>query len=493
MKKLAETTPQKNIAVLAFHDNHEAEMQVVARVLTKKADQASYTVKAAAKDEDLFWSLKNEKLPDIVLINLDGDDLHRERIFSIIKEARRLYPKGVIITGAYDDDAQAIVKSLECGADDYISKQVRLRNFPRDLYNIYNRTIERNQKFRHEISLDHVVVGATMEKIHASIPHILDSAIATVFLYGESGTGKEAVADLFRLHLKKDTPFIKVNCGAISPSLMEAEFFGYLKGAFTGAIADKKGLIEKASGGWLFLDEVTALSLTAQAALLRAIENGEIIRVGGNLPTKVHVKYIAATNENISKLVSEGKFRLDLWQRLTNKTIVLKTLRERQDEIEAIIRHHCQTMLGGPYAITDPTISILAKLPWKEGNIRQLRNCLRAMTECHADKVLTPTTIPKDIRDTLTGDKPNTKKDTTKNLQLSFDSADSLVYDDLVDQLLIKLILKVTRTNAVPSLRKLAAELGMVRTTLGNRLKAIAKKPLAKEKEVQSILARFLS
>lgn len=494
MEKPLAKSPE-DIVVLAFHDKQQDEMAVLKKVLEERSPNIKYKVKAASTDEDLYWSLKNEELPDIVLINMDGRNLPRNQIFTIIGEVRRIYPKGVIITGAYDDDAKTIVRSLECGADDYISKLVKLRNFPTDLYNIYRRTIERQTKqAQNQKSGLTLREGETMQQINERIPHIIDSATRIVFIHGEPGTGKEAVADLFNQALTAETPFIKVQCNAIDPNQMEAELLGTNRRIRAGALNDQKGLIEQANNGWLFLDNITTLTPKAQDSLLHVIKHQSIVRAEEQDSIKVSVRFLTATNEDIASKVSSGHFRLDLWQTLTNNLIYLPPLRERAEEIEGIVRHHCQTMRGGPYAITDPTINILSKLPWKEGNIRQLRNCLRAMTECHAEKVLTPTTIPKQIRDSISENSTSqlqNKKD--KNcISIEWDPYSNPSFEELVDQLLIKVISQSTKHEPINSLRKLAQEIGMVRTTLSNRLKSIASKPIGHLDETKKILRRFL-
>ena len=343
-------------------------------------------------------------------------------------------------------------------------------------------------------------VGRTIDNIRSSVKRIISSAISTIYISGETGTGKEAVADLFRNSLEKGTPFIKVNCGAIAPSLMESEFFGHAKGAFTGATNYKVGLIEQASGGWLFFDEVANLTKEAQAALLRVIENQEVTRVGETLSRPIQVRFLSATNEDIEELVAKGEFRQDLWQRLSEKVIYLSPLAQRRDEIPGIIKAIAQKMLGGPYIVTPEAINVLKEAPWKEGNIRQLRNCLRAMTEYSVDKVLTPQCIPADTLQaivTLPGNENASNGLTSQlgpenNLILNWANGGSPSFDDLADQLLIKLIHQRRSDTGRMSLRKLAISMGMVRNTLSNRIRALAKKNLLKDPEILDLIGEPL-
>jgi DNA-binding NtrC family response regulator len=317
-------------------------------------------------------------------------------------------------------------------------------------------------------------VGATMERIARRIPLILDSAISAIFIGGESGTGKEVVADLIGSALPPETPFIKVNCGAIAPTLLESELFGHVKGAFTGASADKRGLLEAASGGWIFLDEVATLSPSAQVALLRVLENHTMLRVGSTKPVHLDLRVLSATNEPLETLVAEGKFRADLWQRLRETEINLPPLRQRPDEIPALVERFCNKMNGGPYTVSGPAMAVLTSASWRAGNIRELRNCLRAMTEMHVNKLLTPLSIPERLWEDI-GEKPETQTqdqaepkpqvlldDSEDNgIVIPWTYDDKQTYDHLTDLLLLTLTRKVASRNGRLSLRSLAQTIGM--------------------------------
>jgi DNA-binding NtrC family response regulator len=298
----------------------------------------------------------------------------------------------------------AVGSALAATADDFVSKDTD----PEALRRVIVATHERaRQSGRDGLppapSPDRprpAVAGATLRRLEGRIPALLASAVSCVHIHGESGTGKEVVAQLFKAaaHPK---PFLSVNCGAIPPSLLESTLFGAVKGSFTGALADRKGYLEAASGGWLFLDEVASLSPVAQAALLRAIENQEIIRVGDHRPLTIDVRLISAANEDLRELVAAGRFRLDLWQRLSEVEVALPPLRERPEEIPELIDHLLASMPGhaeAPYQITSAAKNLLARQPWREGNVRQLRNCLRAMTEHRVGRLLTPQAIPPRYR-----------------------------------------------------------------------------------------------
>ncbi len=201
----------------------------------------------------------------------------------------------------------------------------------------------------------------------------------TVLLIGETGTGKEVIANAIHYASpRKDGPFIKVNCGAIPESLIDSELFGHEKGAFTGAVAEKRGRFERANGGTIFLDEIGELPLQAQVRLLRVIQNHEIERVGGNRPVSVDIRVIAATHRNLEKMISENQFREDLWFRLNVFPIIVPPLRQRKDDIPALTRHFValksrEQGLAMPPAIVPGALERLMNYGWP-GNVRELEN-----------------------------------------------------------------------------------------------------------------------
>jgi transcriptional regulator with GAF, ATPase, and Fis domain len=201
----------------------------------------------------------------------------------------------------------------------------------------------------------------------------------TVLLLGETGTGKEVIANAIHFASpRKDGPFIKVNCGAIPENLIDTELFGHEKGAFTGATSEKRGRFERANGGTIFLDEVGELPQQAQVRLLRVIQNREIERVGGTRPIPVDIRIIAATHRNLEAMVSENKFREDLWFRLNAFPLIIPPLRQRQEDIPSLtyyfLKRKSQELgLGSPPAVTPGALSRLADYAWP-GNVRELEN-----------------------------------------------------------------------------------------------------------------------
>lgn len=201
----------------------------------------------------------------------------------------------------------------------------------------------------------------------------------TVLLMGETGTGKEVIANSIHFASpRKDGPFIKVNCGAIPESLIDSELFGHEKGAFTGAVAEKRGRFERASGGTIFLDEIGELPPQAQVRLLRVLQNREIERVGGDRPISVDIRVIAATHRNLETMISENRFREDLWFRLNVFPIIVPPLRQRKDDVPALTRHFVELKsrelgIAIPPAIAPGALERLTNYGWP-GNVRELEN-----------------------------------------------------------------------------------------------------------------------
>jgi transcriptional regulator with PAS, ATPase and Fis domain len=198
---------------------------------------------------------------------------------------------------------------------------------------------------------------------------------STVFITGESGTGKELIADSIYEHSsRKGEPFIKINCVAIPEGLLESELFGHEKGSFTGAISQKKGKFEIADGGTIFLDEIGDMPLATQAKLLRVLQEKEIERVGGTTPIKIDVRFIAATNKNLQKMIKDGLFREDLYFRINVFAVSLPPLRDRQEDISSIANYFLES-LQKKSKLSTSALQILIGYVWP-GNIRELRNVL---------------------------------------------------------------------------------------------------------------------
>lgn len=237
----------------------------------------------------------------------------------------------------------------------------------------------RLQQLRGKYSIDNVIgMSKPMQEVFAEV-HQAAPSRSTVLLRGESGTGKEVVARAIHFHSpRKDAPFVKLNCAALSETLLESELFGHEKGAFTGALAERKGRFELAHGGTLFLDEIGEISASFQAKLLRVLQEREFERVGGSKSIKVDVRLIFATNRNLEKAVAAGEFRADLYYRINVVSIFLPPLRERRDDIPALVSHFLgryNKENGRNLKISPEGLNLMCNCYWP-GNVRELENCI---------------------------------------------------------------------------------------------------------------------
>lgn len=506
---MLESKPQ-TLRVLHLDDD-PFELSKVEKALNRNSIHCHFVTKSVSRINEFRDQLEQEPNYDVVILDIHIEDPDHPEYTGITlsNEVRVKYPNSVILMRSTSDEVSTIAECLNVGADDFISKKSDKGELSLRVYNSYKlAALKRgfdvplkDDVLRISKTKDVHYAGDTLCRIAKRLPAIINSAISSVHVVGESGTGKEVVADLFSSEMKEGTPFIKVNCGAIVPTLIESELFGHIKGAFTGALTDKKGYIERATGGWIFLDEIATLSLSSQVALLRVIENQEVVKVGSSTPTPVKVRVISASNENLEDLVKEGRFRQDLWQRLCETEIKLPPLRERADEIEELVKHFCKTMQGGPYEITESVLDVLTKLSWKSGNVRELRNCLRAMTEFHVDKLLTPLSIPERIWNQVghefsDGEISALKKDKKKMPDISLDgkgvkkaeknvvisievdTKNAFEFDQLSDRLLLEVINTLVAQYGKFSLRGLSKTIGISRSTLSGRLRQLVEREL---------------
>ncbi len=262
-----------------------------------------------------------------------------------------------------------------------------------------------NQRLRIEVSLQHDMVGQSppMREVYQLIERIAPSD-STVLIHGESGTGKELAARaVHKNSRRKDQPFVAVNCATLTESLLESELFGHEKGSFTSAICQKKGFLEVAEGGSVFLDEVGELSPALQAKLLRVLQEREFVRVGGTRPIKLNVRFLAATNKDLQKAVREDKFRADLFHRLNVISVKLPALREHPEDIPLLAEHFaarysrkCNRKVGG---ISQEARACLMQYDWP-GNIRELENAIeRAIVIGNSDSILAED-LPENLLET---------------------------------------------------------------------------------------------
>ncbi|HMJ09806.1 MAG TPA: sigma-54 dependent transcriptional regulator [Polyangiaceae bacterium] len=374
----------------------------IRRTLEMVLSGEGYRVIEAESAEKALAVLSNPEQPvDLGIFDLKLPGMSGLEALSRLRadEATRDVPVIVISGHATVHDAVAAIK---LGASDFFEKPL---NRERVLVSVRNciktarlsRTVE---QMRSELETRYEMIGtsATMQKLFQDIDKVAPTK-ASVLITGESGTGKELVSRaIHRLSPRKDAPFIKVNCAAIPRELIESELFGHERGSFTGAQARKRGFFEQAHGGTLFLDEIGDMDLAAQAKVLRALQNGEIVRVGSEHVIHVDVRVLAATNKDLSREVSTGNFREDLFFRLDVFPIRVPALRERREDIrlmaDAFVSAFCKENGLRPKAIDNVVLEALANRKWP-GNVRELKNVVERAAILSGD-VLTIADLPED-------------------------------------------------------------------------------------------------
>lgn len=414
-----------------------------------------------------------EDAPSVLL-----SDIHMpgESGLSLLQKAKERHPQlPVIIMTAYSD-LDSAVSAFQGGAYEYLPK-------PFDV----DQALELLRRAIHEVSTPNVepaaqvqapeILGqaAAMQEVFRAIGRLAQSH-ATVLINGESGTGKELVARALHRHSpRKDKPFIAINTAAIARELLESELFGHERGAFTGAAAQRRGHFEQAEGGTLFLDEIGDMPADLQTRLLRVLSDGNFYRVGGHIPLKANVRIIAATHQNLDARVREGLFREDLFHRLNVIRLRLPPLRERSEDIPALVRHfmqHSAKSLGvEPKHVADAALHVLQKLPFP-GNVRQLENVCHWLTVMAPGQTVEEADLPADLRqDAHTA--PNSADTWTSRLQTETDRllahAPGQVFEQLNREFEKTLILRALA--ATHGRRIQAAELlGIGRNTLTRKI-----------------------
>jgi two-component system nitrogen regulation response regulator NtrX len=280
---------------------------------------------------------------------------------------------------------QMAVKATRLGAFDFLEKPISTDKLLLTAKNALQLTQLRNEnrQLRSQLGKHELVyAGETMKKLMAQLERVAASE-TRVCILGETGTGKELVArTIHDRSPRRNGPFVTVNCAAIPSELIESELFGHEKGAFTGAAARHEGKFEQANHGTIFLDEIGDMPLQMQTKLLRVLEEGEVERVGGGRPLPVDVRVLVATHRNLEKLVSEGKFRQDLFHRVYVFPVFLPPLRERREDIPALVKHFVAQIVDHngwkPISFSDEALALLEQYRWP-GNVRELRNLVERM------------------------------------------------------------------------------------------------------------------
>lgn len=350
--------------------------------LSEALNKSHYMVSLAGSGLEAIKKSKNNHI-DVVICDVKLPDIDGISVLDRIKKEKPAIPV-ILITG-YGTIENA-VEAMKKGAFDYVLKPFPIESIERIINKALNITIDRGHSkiiTQDKKMLDLLNMAKNIAKTKA-----------TVFIQGESGTGKELLARYIHNHSqRRDKPFIAVNCAAIPENLLESELFGYEKGAFTGAMKRKRGKFELANHGTLLLDEVTEMKPAIQAKLLRVLQENQIDRVGGESSISVDVRIIATTNQDVYKMIEQGKFREDLFFRLNVISLKIPPLRKRPSDIELLSKYFL-----GKYStisekkvtgISEEAIKLLKKRKWK-GNVRELENAIERAVLLTQKSVLTP-------------------------------------------------------------------------------------------------------
>jgi two-component system NtrC family response regulator len=384
---------KSNILII---DDEVKLSELLARILTLEGYHVVQAANAKAgmrivEREDIMVVLSDVKLPDA-----NGVDL--------VSKIKQIKPYIEVINLTAFGSISDGVLAIKNGAFDYLTKG----DDNDKIIPMVSKAIQKaNLQYQVSEQQDQVEAQHGFPIVLGRSPAILEAVElarkvaktdATVLLLGETGTGKEVFAEAIHYEsLRKDKPFVAVNCSAFSKELLESELFGYKAGAFTGAVKDKKGLFEEASTGTIFLDELGEMSHDLQAKLLRVLENGTFIKIGETKTTKINVRLIAATNRDLQKESEEGHFRLDLFYRLSGFSIMLPPLRERIGDIEILARHFIKVYSGKvkkKMPDVDPAFfKLLNQHKWN-GNIRELKNVIERVIILMDEPLLTPKLLP---------------------------------------------------------------------------------------------------
>jgi len=343
----------------------------------------------------------NEQKFDIVITDIQMPGITG---IDLLGEVRRQDKDVVVIIITAYGSIENAIEACRLGADDYLTKPfgqeqlmfviekvLRLRELQQENSQL-RRQLQGKYRFENMIAR-----SSKMEDVMRFAGQVAQSN-ATVLILGESGTGKELIAKAIHFNSpRKDKPFVTVNCPSIPDNLMESELFGHVKGAFTGAIRDRKGKFELADGGTIFLDEIGDLKEDVQAKLLRVLQEREIERLGESHPIKVEVRVVAATNKDLDKLVRKGNFREDLYYRLSVVPITIPPLRERKEDIPYLVEFFIQKYGEGRSLEVDPAIfPALQNYDWP-GNVRELENAVERALALSQDDAISSVSLPTQI------------------------------------------------------------------------------------------------
>ncbi|MDW8223902.1 MAG: sigma-54 dependent transcriptional regulator [Gemmatales bacterium] len=373
---------------------------VLRDTLAEFLSQEGFCVSTAASAQEALELVKREHF-DITFCDLQLPDEDGVRL---LEKILQISPDTFVLVLTAYGSLDSAVEAFKRGAHDYLTKPVRFEELLAKLQHLmhYRQLHLENQWLRRELhrqyDFDQIIGDSqAMREVFALVSKVAPTR-STVLILGESGTGKELIARAIHYHsMERQERFLAVNCAAIPQDLLENQLFGHKRGAYTGADRDQEGLFVRAGRGTLFFDEIAEMPLALQAKLLRAIEQKEILPVGANEPVRVQARILAATNKDLAQLVEQGRFREDLYYRLNIVTIRLPPLRERREDIPALVEffvaRHSRELKKHFVGVDHEAMKVLMGAPWK-GNVRELENVIQRAVILGEGPLITAKDLP---------------------------------------------------------------------------------------------------
>jgi two-component system response regulator PilR (NtrC family) len=405
-------------------DDEPIILEVLGELLTSEG----YEVEISSSGEEALDKHSTQSfglvLLDLLMPGMDG--------IEVLKKIKKIEPHAVIIIITAYPSVESAISAMKMGAFDYIQKPFKhdelLLTVKRAIEHkkLQEENIRLKEDLGKKFSFENIIGKSTGMKSIFEVIKAAAPSRSTILIQGESGTGKELVSRAIHQNSNRaNLPFIIVNSGSLPPDLLESHLFGHVKGAFTGAVSDKKGLFEAADKGTIFFDEVSSLNPETQAKLLRVVQDQEFMMLGGTKTIKVDVRLIAATNSDLEELIKQNKFRQDLFYRLNVIKIELPPLRERKEDIPILIKHfldiYSKENKKEIEGITEDVMEILINYDWP-GNIRELENLIERAIVLTKSKFITRKTLPPFLlsanEDSIILSSPNNEFDLKEYIQI---------------------------------------------------------------------------
>jgi DNA-binding NtrC family response regulator len=403
MSETSEATVPITVLIV---DDEELLVKSCAQILSSEG----YTIYTEGRGRHALDTVRRQR-PDVVLTDLMLPDMDG---LALLKEVKKLAPETlvVMITGFATVDSS--VEAIRAGAYDYIPKpftatqlRILIGRAAQQVRLVRDNAHLRDQ-LKKQYSFENIIgTSDSIQKVFSVVSRVAPTD-ASVFISGESGTGKELIARALHTNSRRSVrPFVAINCAALPDHLLESELFGHEKGSFTGADVQRRGLLESASGGTFFLDEITEMSLDLQAKLLRVIQERKIRRVGGEAEIPIDVRWVSATNREPDQAVREGTLRQDLLYRLNVVPLRLPPLRHRREDVPALAQHflrrYAQEYERDQLRFAPEALRALSEYDWP-GNVRELQNVVeRIVSLCMPGQEITPEDIPEELSRTGVG------------------------------------------------------------------------------------------